>query len=808
MNGAVIPHTPLAVDFWQLRKCSQARLFFLSHMHADHTSGLTSTWSNRPIYCSPVTAKLLRLKLQVKDRWIRPLEVGHAHLLPLDEVGKETMTVTLIDANHCPGSVMFLFEGYFGTILYTGDFRYTPLMLREPCLSKHKQIDVLYLDNTNASRDRVLPSRSQATQWIKELIRQHPEHNIVIGLYKLGKESLLVELALEFQSWVVVSPERMETMRVLGLPDVFVTEEGAGRFRVVEQREVKHSALIQWNTQHPTLAILPTSRPLTPWHCNLHVVPYSDHSSFQELEEFVRALEPSSVIPIVGSSVCNFSAYLSHREQRGPVEVPESVQLYMKKDPDPPAKHVPGPPRHGPPIPRGVVFESPEHNPRPNQRQGEDRKTEPPLDELEPQVRKTGPPLDEQEPQDRKTGPPLDELEPQVRKTGPPLDEQEPRDRKTGPPLDELEPQDRKTGPPLDELEPQDRKTGPPLDEQEPQVRKTGPPLDEQEPQRKDPDFPIKVLGDCSRAATQVAVRRGKKLPRSLAFCGGNRKQMKLDDVWYKTGLGSSKQASGNTLEDNPTLKSSCELFTPPKRQNGSKAEDKDDGGLQEPSRRDPGCLAEDLECRAWQGVSQRSWRAENESVWPVGNGALMRESGAESAWLSKNTEAENCLQHTRDAVPVDRAGSTCLSEQAGSPSFPESAGFTTGAPARAARCKALAATSSHLAGKCRLAPLNKVGHKGLYEGASLVRAASCKALAATSSHLAGKCRLAPLNKVGHKGLYEGASPVRAASCKALAVTSSHLAEKYRLSPFNRAQQRNPTFDELVERCTGRSQRS
>ncbi|MGH0192397.1 UNVERIFIED_CONTAM: hypothetical protein FKN15_011322 [Acipenser sinensis] len=515
----------------------------------------------------------------------------------------------------------------------------------------------------------------------------------------------------------------METMRVLGLPDVFVTEEGAGRFRVVEQREVKHSALIQWNTQHPTLAILPTSRPLTPWHCNLHVVPYSDHSSFQELEEFVRALEPSSVIPIVGSSACNFSAYLSHREQRGPVEVPESVQLFMKKDPDPPAKHVPGLSRHGPPIPRGVVFESPEHNPRPNQRQGEDRKT------------------------------------------GPPLDEQEPQDRKTGPPLDELEPQDRKTGPPLDELEPQDRKTGPPLDELEPQDRKTGPPLDELEPQRQDPDFPNKVLGDCSRAATQVAVRRGKKLPRSLAFCGRNRKQMKLNDVWCKNGLGSSTQASGNTLEDNPTLKSSCL----PKRLNGSKAEDEDDGGVQEPSRRDPGCLAEDLERRAWQGVSQRPWRAENESVWPHGNGALMRESGAESAWLSKNTEAETRLQHRRDAVPVDRAGSTCLSEQAGSPSFPESADFTTGAP---------------------------------------VRAASCKTLAATSSHLAGKCRLAPLNKMGHKGLYEGASPVRAAHCKALAATSSRLAEEYRLSPFNRARQRNPTFDELVERCTGRSQRS
>lgn len=47
-------------------------------------------------------------------RWIRPLEVGQRHA-----VGEE-VTVTLLDANHCPGSVMFLFEGAFGTILYTG----------------------------------------------------------------------------------------------------------------------------------------------------------------------------------------------------------------------------------------------------------------------------------------------------------------------------------------------------------------------------------------------------------------------------------------------------------------------------------------------------------------------------------------------------------------------------------------------------------------------------------------------------------------------------------------------------------------
>ncbi len=34
-----------------------------------------------------------------------------------------TFQVTLLDANHIIGSTMFLFEGHFGTILYSGDLR-------------------------------------------------------------------------------------------------------------------------------------------------------------------------------------------------------------------------------------------------------------------------------------------------------------------------------------------------------------------------------------------------------------------------------------------------------------------------------------------------------------------------------------------------------------------------------------------------------------------------------------------------------------------------------------------------------------
>ncbi|KAM4646073.1 5' exonuclease Apollo isoform 2-T2 [Amazona ochrocephala] len=254
MSGTVIPGTPIAVDFWSVRRAGAARLFFLSHLHSDHTVGLSSTW-NRPLYCSPLTARLLHRRLQVPTCWIRPLEVGQSHILG------EEVTVTLLDSNHCPGSVMFLFEGAFGTILYTGDFRYTSTMQGEPVL-RGRHIDRLYLDNTHCNPQRLLPSRQHATHQAARIIRKHPQHQVVIGVYSLGKEMLLVDLAVEFSTWVVVSPWRMEQMRLLELPDVFTTEEGAGWIRAVDVAEIRWDTLVSWNMLHPTIAILPTGRPV------------------------------------------------------------------------------------------------------------------------------------------------------------------------------------------------------------------------------------------------------------------------------------------------------------------------------------------------------------------------------------------------------------------------------------------------------------------------------------------------------------------------------------------------------------------
>ncbi|XP_028410452.1 uncharacterized protein LOC114533064 [Dendronephthya gigantea] len=307
MNGCVIPHTPIAVDCWQ-RRLVHAKICFLTHMHTDHTQGLTSSW-DQPIYCSEITRSLAIEHLNIKPCFLISIPVGQSTIIPLDDAGVETMTVTLIDANHCAGAVMLLFQGYFGCILHTGDFRYFNGMLDVPPFTKNIVINTLYLDNTYCDPRCEFPSRAEAIKKILNIIHDNRGKEVRIGLDKLGKEELLFEIAKDQGVPIFVEEKlRLEVAELLGHSGFFTRSQEDTYIKVFSRRSVNRRALMDLNRNvRPTIGILPSALYIgrtNPFEESdeIFVVPYSDHSSFSELKAFVAKLRPERIIPVVRKS--------------------------------------------------------------------------------------------------------------------------------------------------------------------------------------------------------------------------------------------------------------------------------------------------------------------------------------------------------------------------------------------------------------------------------------------------------------------------------------------------------------------------
>ncbi|PNH05209.1 DNA cross-link repair 1 protein [Tetrabaena socialis] len=97
-----VPGTDFLVDGFKF-KTPRCAHYFLTHFHSDHTIGLSKGFSGGLIYCSHVTARLLIHDMGLRAQFVRPLEVGRPVVI-------SGVRVTPLDANHCPGAVMFLFE--------------------------------------------------------------------------------------------------------------------------------------------------------------------------------------------------------------------------------------------------------------------------------------------------------------------------------------------------------------------------------------------------------------------------------------------------------------------------------------------------------------------------------------------------------------------------------------------------------------------------------------------------------------------------------------------------------------------------
>ncbi|KAB2033671.1 hypothetical protein ES319_D04G035400v1 [Gossypium barbadense] len=161
---------PFSVDTFS-PSSKRKRHHFLTHAHKDHTSGISSHFSY-PIYSTHLTKSLVLLHYpQLDDSLFVGIEVGESIVINDPD---EEFQVTAFDSNHCPGAVMFLFEGSFGNILHTGDCRLMPECLQnlpEKYIGRKGKepqccFDYVFLDCTFGRFSRNLPSKHSSIRQV------------------------------------------------------------------------------------------------------------------------------------------------------------------------------------------------------------------------------------------------------------------------------------------------------------------------------------------------------------------------------------------------------------------------------------------------------------------------------------------------------------------------------------------------------------------------------------------------------------------------------------------------------------------
>ncbi|CAN6674381.1 hypothetical protein TRVA0_052S00936 [Trichomonascus vanleenenianus] len=364
-----IGNTKIAVDAFCYGPIQSVTSFFLTHFHSDHYGGLCKSWKHGIIYCTPATANLLQMHLNVDYNIIRTI--------PLNEwVVIEGIEVLFLDANHCPGSAIILFRAPDKTVLHTGDFRASVTHHVEPlrALLKKQPIDTVYLDTTYLDPTYMFPSQQSVIESCAAYVERFAQGKlgtlktidrffqalgsstattisstsstssvkplILVGTYTIGKERLAVSIAEALGSKIFARERKMETLQALedahlstllsnfgvecavhlvGMRDL--TWQGINDYFGPLQKKYTHClAFIPtgWNFRGSkshahtfTIKELELCRQMR-GKVQLFKVPYSEHSSFSELEAFCTQLPIRRVIPTVNTGTISSRRKMSY----------------------------------------------------------------------------------------------------------------------------------------------------------------------------------------------------------------------------------------------------------------------------------------------------------------------------------------------------------------------------------------------------------------------------------------------------------------------------------------------------------------
>lgn len=344
----------------EARRCTELRvpdpLYFLSHFHSDHATGLSADFAAGLVHASPITAALLREEMGLAaDRIVEvPLSTRESGPRPLRVA--DGVEVIALDANHCPGAVMFVFRcAELDTwVLHCGDMRAGVDMIEatQAVLTTWGcppgTLHLAYLDTTyllSAAWD--FPPQEQVLDEVRAAVRREfaaaaaagGRAVAVVGTYQIGKERAALAVR-EAAGGVIAVPDdhKAKVLRLCGAwsEDLFaravvadtttlLTWLGQVRMdrltdllaepaiRALQVTRVIGFRLTGWTFRSTRGAGALSSRreqlhraARTPARSKdgrivLFSLPYSEHSSYGELRDFVAAIKPHAVEPTVNA---------------------------------------------------------------------------------------------------------------------------------------------------------------------------------------------------------------------------------------------------------------------------------------------------------------------------------------------------------------------------------------------------------------------------------------------------------------------------------------------------------------------------
>ena len=240
---------------------------------------------------------------------------------------------------------MFIFDGPFGRILHTGDFRWDRDSIFEETKAEVGElltdIDAIVVDNTSSTPKHTYSSRQECMQLLNPVLDIYPADAVFkVGVESVGKEELLEAMAkrLRTKVWVKQARYRLLAKHAVALDmGFFTTKPDEARVHAVGRKAVREAGVAKWDSgpgfvvgidcspfiqaergQKQTSKLLSLKPHLLPFSlksqsdvsrlrtktkqgklCKLLpkrlVIPYSLHSSFHETANFVRYFRPGEV---------------------------------------------------------------------------------------------------------------------------------------------------------------------------------------------------------------------------------------------------------------------------------------------------------------------------------------------------------------------------------------------------------------------------------------------------------------------------------------------------------------------------------